>query len=167
MCIRIAAVLGLVLVVALPASAQTWGDVAERLRSRDLVLRPADGRRKVYLESGDAEAYALFDGTRLFPLRAAEPVKVVNVSPKNDHVEIQLNSTRLGRGRVDFYGAPPSPMPSRRGELHRVVHEVDHDLLDALGIDPDQREIIQRMDCKIHAQPLGLWAEPFGCGHDV
>jgi len=89
--------------------AQKWDDLEKALEGRELIMRPTmEGRRKVYLEVGESEVFALHRGNRLFPLRATEPVRIVDVDPERGHVEIELESSRLGRGRVDFYGSPPS-----------------------------------------------------------
>ena len=72
-------------------------------------MRPTiEGRRKIYIETGGLEAFALHRGSRLFPLRASEPVRIIDIDPEDDHLEMELTSARLGRGRIDFYGAPPS-----------------------------------------------------------
>ena len=89
------------------AAAQRWNDHERAIEERELVLRPTtEGRRKIYVD--DADAYALLRGDRLFPLRASEPVRVIDADPEEDHIELELESRRLGRGRVDFYGPPPT-----------------------------------------------------------
>ena len=94
---------------AADSHAQQWDDLEEALEGRELIMRPTiEGRRKVYIEAGDLEAFAFHRGDRLFPLRASEPVRVIDIDPEDDHLEMELESTRLGRGRVDFYGTPPS-----------------------------------------------------------
>ena len=104
----------LALALAIPllageASAQQWSDFEQLLQGRGLVMRPTvEGRRKVYIEAGDLEVFALHRGDRLFPLRAAEPVRIVDVDSHDDHIELELESDRLGRGRVDFYGTSPN-----------------------------------------------------------
>ena len=91
------------------AHAQRWNDLEDALEGRELIMRPTiEGRRKVYIEAGDREVFALHRGNRLFPLRASEPVRIIDIDPENDHVEMELSSTRLGRGRVDFYGPAPT-----------------------------------------------------------
>lgn len=92
-----------------PAAAQRWNDLEDALEGRELVLRPTlQGRRKVYLDSGDDSIFALHRGNRLFPLRESETVRITDADPEDDHIELELQSARLGRGRVDFYGPPPS-----------------------------------------------------------
>lgn len=91
-----------------PAQAQRWNDLEDALEGRILVLRPTtEGRRKIYIDAGGPDAYALLRGDRLFPLRAPEPVRIMDADPENDHIELDLQSSRLGRGRVDFYGVAP------------------------------------------------------------
>lgn len=108
----------LALAVSSPGAAQSWSDHERGIEARDLVLRPTiEGRRKVYLD-GD-QAYALLRGDRLFPLRASEPVRVLDADPEGDHMELEIESRRLGRGRVDFYG----PVPSAE-EFERWLDEV-------------------------------------------
>ena len=92
-----------------PAAAQRWNDLEDTLEDRELVLRPTfEGRRKVYLDGEDDRIFALHRGDRLFPLREGETVRIIDADPEDDHIELELQSTRLGRGRVDFYGPPPS-----------------------------------------------------------
>ena len=89
--------------------AQRWDDLERALEGRELIMRPTiEGRRKVYIEAGDLEAFALHRGNRLFPLRATETVRIIDIDPDDDHLEMEIESTRLGRGRVDFYGPAPS-----------------------------------------------------------
>lgn len=102
----------LLLVAALapaPADAQRWEDLESSLEGRELIMRPTvEGRRKVYIDVGDLEAFALYRGDRLFPLRESEPVRIVDADPEGSHIELEIASSRLGRGRVDFHGAPPA-----------------------------------------------------------
>ena len=92
-----------------PASAQRWNDIEDAIEGRDLVLRPTfEGRRKVYLDMADDSIFVLHRGNRLFPLRESETVRITDADPKGDHIELELRSTRLGRGRVDFYGRAPT-----------------------------------------------------------
>ena len=92
-----------------PAQAQRWEDLEEALEGRELTMRPTtEGRRKLYLDVGAAEVFALHRGDRLFPLRVAEPVRVIDADPEDDHIELELESSRLGRGRIDFYGPAPA-----------------------------------------------------------
>ena len=92
-----------------PADAQRWNDLEQALEGRELVLRPTvESRRKLYLNASDPDAFVLHRGDRLFPLREREPVRIIDADPENDHIELELQSSRLGRGRVDFYGAPPT-----------------------------------------------------------
>jgi len=98
----------LVSLVPTDAHGQEWKDLESTLEGRELVLRPTvEGRRKLYVAAGDADAFVLFRGGRLFPLRASEPVRIIDADPEDDHIELELQSERLGRGRVDFYGSPP------------------------------------------------------------
>ena len=108
--IRLAAVfVSVVLVFPVGAQAQRWGDLERALEGRELVMRPTvEGRRKIYIDTGSSEAYVLYRGDRLFPLRASEPVRIVDADPENDHIELELQSGRLGRGRVDFFGPAPT-----------------------------------------------------------
>ena len=92
-----------------PAAAQRWNDIEDALEGRELILRPTfEGRRKVYLDMEDDRLFALHRGDRLFPLREGETVRITDADPEDDHIELELQSARLGRGRVDFYGPPPS-----------------------------------------------------------
>jgi Zn-dependent protease with chaperone function len=110
--LNVAAIVTSALLLASHSSAQTWLAVAERLRGQELTLRPtAEGRQKVYLPTtpGSEEAFAFFRKSRLFPLRAAERVRVTKADPRDDRIEIELTSSRLGRGRIDLYGPAPTP----------------------------------------------------------
>ena len=94
---------------ATDSHAQQWDDLEKALEGRELIMRPTiEGRRKIYIETGGLEAFALHRSSRLFPLRASEPVRIIDIDPEDDHLEMELTSARLGRGRIDFYGAPPS-----------------------------------------------------------
>ena len=98
-----------------PASAQRWSDLEDALEGRELVLRPTfEGRRKVYLDMADDSVFALHRGNRLFPLRESETVRITDADPEDDHIELELRSTRLGRGRVDFYGQAPTAQDFER-----------------------------------------------------
>ncbi len=102
-------VLLLGLLLPSPVSAQRWNDLEDALEGRELVLRPTfEGRRKVYLDMGDDRVFALHRGNRLFPLRESETVRITDADPEDDHIELELQSARLGRGRVDFYGPAPT-----------------------------------------------------------
>lgn len=91
------------------ASAQQWKDLEQSLEGREFIMRPTvEGRRKIYIQAGDFEAFALHRSNRLFPLRESEPVRIVDTDADNDHIELEVVSDRLGRGRIDFYGSPPS-----------------------------------------------------------
>ena len=95
--------------LSLPAAAQRWNDLEDALEGRELVLRPTfEGRRKVYLDMDDDSVFALHRGGRLFPLRESETVRITDADPEDDHIELKLQSPRLGRGRIDFYGSAPS-----------------------------------------------------------
>ena len=95
--------------VPAPASAQEWRSLEKSLEGRELVMRPTvEGRRKIYLDAGNDEAFALLRGSNLFPLRESEPVRITDADPDDDHIELELESRRLGKGRVDFYGPAPS-----------------------------------------------------------
>ena len=93
-----------------PAQAQRWEDLEDALEGRELTMRPTtEGRRKLYLDVGAAEVFVLYHGNRLFPLRQSEPVRITDADPEDNHIELELLSNRLGRGRVDFHGpAPPA-----------------------------------------------------------
>lgn len=97
---------------SLPVQAQThrWSDLEDVLEGRELVMRPTlEGRRKLYIDIGeDREAFVLHRGNRLFPLRDSEPVHIIDADPEDDHIELELQSRRLGNGRVDFYGPAPT-----------------------------------------------------------
>ena len=98
-----------------PASAQRWSDLEDALEGRELVLRPTfEGRRKVYLDMADDSVFALHRGNRLFPLRESETVRITDADPEDDHIELELRSTRLGRGRVDFHGQAPTAQDFER-----------------------------------------------------
>ena len=97
------------IILSAPAQAQRWNDLEDALEGRELPLRPTiEGRRKVYIDIDGGEVFALHRGDRLFPLRVAEPVRIVDADPKDDHIELKLQSARLGRGRIDFYGRAPA-----------------------------------------------------------
>ena len=92
-----------------PAEAQRWNDLEDALEGREMVLRPTfEGRRKVYLDMEGDNVFALHRGDRLFPLRESETVRITDADPEDDHIELELQSARLGRGRVDFYGPAPT-----------------------------------------------------------
>ena len=89
-----------------PAAAQRWNDLEDALEGRELVLRPTfEGRRKVYLDAEDDRVFVLHRGDRLFPLRESETVRITDADPEDDHIELELQSARLGRGRVDVYAS--------------------------------------------------------------
>lgn len=93
----------------LPAEAQRWNDLEDALEGRELVLRPTfEGRRKIYLDMDDDSVFALHRGDRLFPLRERETVRITDADPEDDHIQLELQSERLGRGRIDFYGPAPT-----------------------------------------------------------
>ena len=95
-----------------PAAAQRWNDLEDALEGRELVLRPTfEGRRKVYLDAEDDRVFVLHRGDRLFPLRESETVRITDADPEDDHIELELQSARLGRGRVDVYGPARSGRP--------------------------------------------------------
>ena len=97
------------------AAAQRWNDLEDELEGRELVLRPTfEGRRKVYLDGEDDRVFVLHRGNRLFPLRESETVRITDADPEDDHIELELQSARLGRGRVDFYGPTPSAQDFER-----------------------------------------------------
>ena len=98
-----------------PAAAQRWNDLEDALEGRELVLRPTfEGRRKVYLDADDDRVFVLHRGDRLFPLRERETVRITDADPEDDHIELELQSARLGRGRVDVYGPAPSAQDFER-----------------------------------------------------
>ena len=98
-----------VLLAPFTAEAQRWDDLEEALEGRDFIMRPTvEGRRKLYIDAGETETFVLYRGDRLFPLRAAEPVRVIDADAEDDHIELELQSARFGRGRVDFYGRAPT-----------------------------------------------------------
>ena len=98
-----------------PAAAQRWNDLEDELEGRELVLRPTfEGRRKVYLDGEDDRVFVLHRGNRLFPLRESETVRITDADPEDDHIELEFQSARLGRGRVDFYGPTPSAQDFER-----------------------------------------------------
>ena len=105
-------VISILTFVLLPSAVeaqQRWRDLERSLEGRELILRPTtEGRRKLYLDTGDLEAFVLIRGDRLFPLRASELVVITDADPEDDHIELELRSDRLGAGRVDFYGIAPT-----------------------------------------------------------
>ena len=105
-------VISILTFVLLPSAVeaqQRWRDLERSLEGRELILRPTtEGRRKLYLDTGDLEAFVLIRGDRLFPLRARELVVITDADPEDDHIELELRSDRLGTGRVDFYGIAPT-----------------------------------------------------------
>ena len=58
--------------------------------------------------------FVLHRGDRLFPLRESETVRITDADPEDDHIELELQSARLGRGRVDVYGPAPSAQDFER-----------------------------------------------------
>ena len=87
----------------------------DALEGHELVLRPSfEGRRKVYLDMEDDSVFALHRGNRLFPLRESETVRITDADPEDDHIELELQSPRLGRGRIDFYGPAPTAQDFER-----------------------------------------------------
>ena len=66
------------------------------------------------LDAADDRIFALHRGDRLFPLREREAVRITDADPERDHIELELQSARLGRGRVDFHGPPPSAQAFER-----------------------------------------------------
>ena len=109
-CLLLALAVPLTLLHPRPAQAQQrWNDLEDALEGRALVMRPTtEGRRKLYLDVENGEAFVLHRGDRLFPLREREPVRIVDADPENDHIRLEVRSQRLGRGRVDFHGPPPA-----------------------------------------------------------
>ena len=99
-----------------PASAsdQGWREIeryVERLggRDRSLILRPtARSQRRVELWNAPDGAYAVHDGDDLFPVAVPTAVRVTDADPEEDHVEVDLRTPDGRRGRISFYGAPPS-----------------------------------------------------------
>ncbi len=109
-----------VLLLSSPATAQRWNDLEDALEGRELVMRPTtEGRRKLYLDVEGGDAFVLHRGDRLFPLREREPILIVDADPEDDHIELELQSGRLGRGRVDFHGPAPAA-----DEFERWLDEV-------------------------------------------
>ena len=103
-----------------PVFAQRWNDLERALEGRELVLRPTvESRRKLYLDAEDPDAFVVHRGDRLFPLREPEPVRITDADPEDDHIELEIRSSRLGRGRVDFHGTAPPPE-----EFERWLDEV-------------------------------------------
>ena len=108
------------LLLSSPAAAQRWNDLEDAIEGRELVMRPTtEGRRKLYLDAQGGDAFVLHRGDRLFPLREREPVLIVDADPEDDHIELELRSARLGRGRVDFHGRAPAT-----DEFERWLDEV-------------------------------------------
>lgn len=103
------ALLGALPLLLLPLPAQEtgetgWTELQKCLKGRELVLRPTiEGRRKVYISVGgedETEAFALHRSNRLFPMRVAEPVRIVGVRPWEDHLELELRSEWVGNQRI-------------------------------------------------------------------
>ena len=159
------AITALILVPLLSAEAraQQWDDLEQALEGRELVLRPTvEGRRKLYINAGESEAFVLFRGDRLFPLRASEPVRILDADPEDDHIELELQSSRLGRGRVDFYGMPPAAadfemwldeifkVTTAEAEFHRYVGNRQSRTLHIRGANhlpaDDARELFLRLE---------------------
>ena len=155
-----------------PAAAQRWNDLENALEGRELVLRPTfDGRRKVYLDMEDDNVFALHRGDRLFPLRESETVRITDADPEDDHIELELQSSRLGRGRIDFYGPAPTAQEFERwldqvfevttseAEFHRYIGNLQSQTLHIRGANhlPDAAD----------RQPFATEAEALGyhrCG---
>ena len=129
-----------------PTAAQRWDDLEDALEGRELVLRPTfDGRRKVYLDMEDDNVFALHRGDRLFPLRESETVRITDADPEDDHIELELESSRLGRGRIDFYGPAPTAQDFERwldevfevttaeAEFHRYIGNLQSQALHIRG----------------------------------
>ena len=107
--LQIAAISIVALAATTPAVAQEWKDLETSLEGRELVMRPTfEGRRKLYIDTPEGEAFLLHRGDDLFPLREPEQVHVVDVDPGDDKIELELQNSRHGRGRVEFHGAPPT-----------------------------------------------------------
>lgn len=110
-----AASLVLTLLFSGPAIAQGWRNLGGPLEGRELVMRPTpEERRKVYLNLGEAEMYALYRGDRLFPLREGEPVRITGTDRSPFHIELRIESGRLGSGQVEFHGSPPTALEFER-----------------------------------------------------
>ncbi len=108
------------LLVSSPAAAQRWNDLEDAIEGRELVMRPTThGRRKLYIDAGNGDAFVLHRGDRLFPLRERESVLVIDADPEDDHIQLEIRSARLGRGREDFYGRAPAA-----DEFERWLDEV-------------------------------------------
>lgn len=96
------------LLLDVPVQAQQWSDLETTLEGRELTMRrTVEGRRKLYLGDGTNGAFVLFRGG-LFPLRASELVRITDADSEDDHIELRLESSRLGEGRVDFFGTAPT-----------------------------------------------------------
>ena len=144
--LRIVTILIIASVTAAPATAQEWRDLEVSLEGRELVMRPTfEGRRKLYIDTPEGEAFLLHRGDDLFPLREPEQVHVVDVDPGNDKIELELQSSRHGRGRVEFHGAPPTPeefehwldevfeLATPEADFHRFVGNRDSQRLHIRG----------------------------------
>ena len=97
------------------ASDQGWREIEryiERLggRDRSLTLRPtARAQPRVELwNAADSGAHAVHEGEDLFPVAVPTAVRVTDADPEEDHVEIDLEAADGRKGRVSFYGTPPS-----------------------------------------------------------
>ena len=120
----ISVILVVVSVAVAPAGAQEWRNLGPPLEGRELTMRPTiEGRRKVYIDAGDLEAFALHRGDRLFPLREREPVRVIDVDRESSYITLEVASQRLGRGQVEFHGTPPAAEEFERwlDEVFEVV----------------------------------------------
>ena len=89
-----------------PLSKQEVKAEKARIQAASLNLRAAiNASRTVYIETLVGEAYYLHDRSRLFPLRAPEPVTIEDFSGGPSKVEVKIKSQRLGSGKIAFY--PP------------------------------------------------------------
>lgn len=99
--------LSLLIAISLLLSSPFFAQVTpESLKGKDLKLREtANVNRKVYVTVGGETAYYIHDSSRLFPIRKSEAVKISDVKPKKDSIEISFVSSYLGKGKIRVFDA--------------------------------------------------------------
>ena len=123
------------------AQAQSWMHIGEALveqarEGRLLKMRPmVEPSRRIYVDRSGGESFILHRGEGLFPLRHSEIVQITGARAHGDHVELEIRSTRLGSGRIDFWGTPPASPAEFETYLDEVfeVHTPGSDFFPYVG----------------------------------